>query len=163
MNPGKMSAPTLYKHLRKSGVVCTKEEAAEYLANWIALYTEMLYHFDSQKDGTMRESELASNKSEDDDDVEEFDDEILYDANGKALESADREIQLYSRTNILGMVKRRGSANACCNFDFQPVAAVANKIALWMLYYNEWKRSRETGEPVRYKMCNFIHEPITWM
>ena len=154
-----MSAPTSYKHLRKSGVQCTPEDAAKWLTAWVELYPEMDLHFTGQKDGTVKESVLKGTKSpideDDDEDTEEL--EILYDDKGNAIEE-DRTVQLYSRTNMLGMVKRRGSANACCNFDFQPVAAVANKIALWMLFYGEWKRSRELGVKPRYKMVNFIHK-----
>jgi DNA polymerase I-like protein with 3'-5' exonuclease and polymerase domains len=161
-NPGKMSAPTLYKHLRKNGIKCTPEDAELYLNMWISLYTEMEYHFQSQKDGTIKESELQATKGQsataDDDDEEE--DEVLFDADGKALGEADRTIQLYTRTNILGMTKARGSANACCNFDFQPVAAVANKIALWNLFYDEWKRVKETNAEVRYRLTNFIHDEV---
>ena len=160
-NPGKMSAPTLYKHLRKNGVQCTKEDAEMYLHNWISLYKEMQYHFECQKDGTIKESELKGNKAKavtEEDDTDEEETEILYDANGNVLGEEDRSVQLYTRTNILGMVKARGSANACCNFDFQPVAAVANKIAGWRLFYDEWKRSRELKVPVRYKLIEFIHD-----
>jgi DNA polymerase I-like protein with 3'-5' exonuclease and polymerase domains len=158
-NPGKMSAPTLYTHLRKHGVQCTKEDAEMYLRNWVGLYPEMQCHFQCQKDGTIKESQLTNNKTlsaDDEEDIEE--NEILYDANGNILEAEDRTIQLYTRTNILGMVKARGSANACCNFDFQPVAAVANKIAGWELFYREWQRSRQLNVPERYKLIQFIHD-----
>lgn len=153
-----MSAPTLYKNLRKGGVQCTLEDADRWLKEWISLYTEMPYHFQSQKDGTIKESQLKAHKTatEDEDTDEEV--EVLYDANGNILGEEDRTIQLYTRTNILGMVKARGSANACCNFDFQPVAAVANKIALWDLFYGEWKRARELNVDVRYRLVNYIHD-----
>jgi uncharacterized Zn ribbon protein len=148
--------------LRKNGVQCTPEEAALCLDMWIALYTEMDYHFQCQQDGTIKESELNANKSKSrssaDEDEDEEEDEILFDAEGNILDAADRVIKLYTKTNILGMVKARGSANACCNFDFQPVAAVANKIAGWRLFYDEWKRSRELQVPVRYKLIQFIHD-----
>lgn len=157
-----MSKTTLYKHLRKNGVECTPEEAEFMLDNWVKLYSEMEYHFSCQKDGTIKESQLKSNKTftedEDEDSNEEL--EVLYDANGNILEAEDRTIQLYTRTNILGMVKARGSANACCNFDFQPPAAVANKIALWNLYYGEWKRSKEMNEPFRYIMQIYVHDEV---
>jgi DNA polymerase I-like protein with 3'-5' exonuclease and polymerase domains len=160
--PGKMSTPTLYKHMRKNGVQITLEESDIARTDWVSLYTEMNNHFTNQKDGTIKESELKRNKTSVDDDEgdEEEDDVILFDAQGNPLAEKDRTVQLYRCTNILGMVKARGSANACCNFDFQPVAAVANKIALWNLFYGEWKRAKDTGTAVRYKMCNFIHDEV---
>lgn len=162
--PGKMSAKTLYKHLRKSGVKCTYEDAELYLMMWVALYTEMQFHFNCQKDGTIKESELNGNKAKsniyNEDEEDEEENEILLDASGNVLAAEDRTIQLYTRTNILGMVKAKGSANACCNFDFQPVAAVANKIALWRLYYDEWYRAKNLNTIPRYFMCNFIHDEV---
>lgn len=157
--PGKMSTPTLYKHLRKNNVQITLEESDIARLDWISLYFEMDSHFNCQKDGTIKESDLKHNKTgEDEDGSDEEDDIILFDAQGNPVAEKDRTVQLYRRTNILGMVKARGSANACCNFDFQPVAAVANKIAGWELFYREWQRSKTLNVPMRYKLIQFIHD-----
>ena len=164
---GKMGVKGFYLALRNGGFKLTMEEAQKLYNDWFSFYTEVSEMHKLQTDGEVCAAVFdKTNKQQEEEDSDSTETEteevrsFLTDANGQPIEDPERMVQLYRVTNALGMVKARGTACAVANFIFQSYAAAANKIALWWVFYSEWKRSKTLGVPPRFKMVVFIHDEI---
>lgn len=161
MCPGKMSGKTFYTHLRKSGVIATPDEAEMIVEAYQQFYPEMEFHFSKRRDGFTTLQEIEGRKKKNvaiEDELDEYEEEDLFDHEGNMLEKSNRQIKLYTETSITGLKKARGTINATCNWGFQPLAAVANKVSMWWIFYSEWYRVHIEKKEPRFRISTFIHD-----
>jgi len=162
---GGMQALTFYLTLRNAGFKVTMDEVKQLIVDWYTFFPEVEeLHNSLQADGTDTIIETAKKAEEDEDELEPEENEevqqIMYDAQGNRINSPVKVVKLYRVTNALGMTKRRGGKCAVANYVFQSYAAVANKIAMWWVYYSEWERSKRLNVPKRFTINNFIHDEL---
>ena len=166
-----MQAKTFYVNVRNAGFDMTLEEVAQMIEDWYAFYPEVKQMLDLQIDGYVPASTFDKTKSTTEEDSEDdVEDELtpedsnpqalLRDVDGNVLEDENRMVKLFRTTNALGMVKAKGTKCAVANFNFQSYAAAANKIAMWWVYYTEWKRAHDTNTKWMFDIVNFIHDEL---
>lgn len=167
---GAMGEKGFYLALRNGGFSITRDEAKKLRSDWFGFYEEVTKMHQLQEDGEVSarvfEQTAKQQEKEDKDEVEETQEDvqdirtILTDAKGQPIEDPDRLVKLYRVTNALGMTKARGTKCAVANFVFQSYAAAANKIAMWWVFYSEWKRSKALGVPPRFTIDYYIHDEL---
>ena len=167
---GAMGEKGFYLALRNGGFKVDMETAKKLRADWFSFYPEVAEMHNLQEDGEVSarvfDGSSKQQGKENEDDVEETEEDtqdiktILTDAKGQPIEDPDRMVKLYRVSNALGMTKAHGTKCAVANFIFQSYAAAANKIAMWWVFYNEWKRARTLGVPERFSIIVFIHDEL---
>ena len=165
-----MGVETFYQSLRNAGFNVTREATKKLRDDWFSFYPEVAEMHNLQEDGEVSarvfDGSAKQQGKENEDDVEETEEDtqdiktILTDAKGQPIEDPDRMVKLYRVSNALGMTKAHGTKCAVANFIFQSYAAAANKIAMWWVFYNEWKRARTLGVPERFSIIVFIHDEL---
>lgn len=147
-----MSTKTFYLNCRNQGAVMTIEEVDKLRTDWFDMWPEMqLYvnpEIDCEVDDDYFDKKKNKKKRKRKDDLEE--DEELNTLTDVMEIAEKKKIKLYRTQNVVGMWKVKGSAQAVLNFNFQSLAAVISKRALWLVFLD----SLEFG----YKLVNFIHE-----
>ena len=146
-----MSTKTFYLNCRNQGAVMTIEEVDKLRSDWFEMWPEMQLYVNPEVDCEVDDDYFDKKKSKKKKIKEEFEESEELATISDVLEIAEKKkIKLYRTQNVVGMWKVKGSAQAVLNFNFQSLAAVISKRALWLVFMD----SLEFG----YKLVNFIHE-----
>lgn len=123
--PGGMSAETFLRTQRGYGdIEITLDECRKLRDDWFKAFPEMEEYMKPTGDVVSTE------------DYERFD--------------TDR-LRLYKATNCAGVTRRKCTFNSACNFNFQSLAAVGAKRALWKV----WRDKRYS-----HLIINFVHDEL---
>lgn len=123
--PGGMSAKTFLSTQRTYGDIdITLEDCTKLRDDWFIAFPEMEEYMKPQGD-VVNDEDLAR-----------------FDTNN---------LRLYKATNCAGVIRRKCTFNSACNFNFQSLAAVGAKRALWKV----WRDPRYS-----HLIINFVHDEL---